>query len=40
MEITHKTGIIYDPFLKKHKSRRKHPEKPQRVEAVINTLEK
>lgn len=33
-----KTGIIYDPRMMDHRSKRKHPEKPQRVKGIINKL--
>lgn len=34
-----KTGLIYDPRMTEHKSKRKHPERPQRVKFIMKLLE-
>lgn len=39
MEVR-KTGIINDCRMLKHKSKRSHPEKPQRVERIMDQLQK
>lgn len=33
-----KVGVIYDPRMLEHKSKRKHPEKPGRIRAAVEKL--
>ncbi len=37
--IKSKTGIVYDAQMLNHKSRRKHPESPARVETIMKMLQ-
>lgn len=37
---TQKTGVIYDRRMQEHKSKKAHPEKPERISAIMVRLEK